>query len=198
MGRENAIREFVETHVNETLDKLPGKIAANLRNNEAAITDGAVRAFASVCDEALMRQEEATLGNVLMISFSFLRTGLAGGKGIYRIDVCDDNWLTAETPCAGYWEAAFAFDPYFAFVGERKQKLRGPERDVREIDIEEYTLGLSAVPQLAANAFLAGIAPLLGAHPSYTVLSRTEGCVITVGEYRDAQTVVCGTGGEPG
>jgi hypothetical protein len=184
MDREYAASEFFDAHIAPTLERV-SDIAADMESAK----DAAIHAFGSVCEKVAALQKEKALGDVIMVHFSFLRTGLAERKGIYRIDMCDENWLTNTSPCHGYWEAAFAFGPYFGLVDEWKHALSGFGRNLREADIDYFALGLSIFPQLAANALLANIAVSLGTLPAYKALSRRD-CVISVGEYRDAQTTI--------
>jgi hypothetical protein len=146
--------------------------------------------FAALCDLALRMQEKRLLGDVSMINFSFLRIGLADGRGLYRLDVRDENWLAAKAPPFALWDTKFAFDPYFEAVRDWKDKANRFGYGLREVDVEERTTELAALPRLAADAFIANAVPALGGHPSYAALAKTKDCAITVGEYRDSQTLV--------
>jgi hypothetical protein len=182
--------EAFDAYIKEIPGEILGRIAETVKTGEAAITDGAVSAFGSVCGKALSLQKTAELGEVLTICFSLLRVDFAKRKGVYRIDVCDDRWLVTEKACAGYWEAAFAFGPYFELIDELKKKRGDFGIGIREVDTEEYFFALSVVPELRVRAFLAGIAGILASMPPYRALSRREGCTITVGEYRGAQEII--------
>jgi hypothetical protein len=184
------LNEFIETHIATDLEEFPKAVSDALQKDEDAIRKGILRAFELVCGEALKRQEEKTLGRVSAVRFSFLRTEFIKGKGIYRTDVCDESGSTDSFPCRGYWEAAFAFEPYFRIMGERKKNLRGFGAELRDAHADYLSLVFCGFPQLAANAFLADIAPQLAAHPAYSALSRTGGCAITAGEYGDLQTAI--------
>jgi hypothetical protein len=188
--RADILKEFVETHIPTGLEDFPEIVSEALQRNGDAIRNDVIRAFESVCAEATGRQEKGTLGCVRAVSFSFLRTELIKGKGVYRIDVLDEDGLADSFPCPGYWEAAFAFEPYFRITGDLKKNLHGFGAELRDAHADYFSLAFCVFPQLAANAFLANIAPQLAAHPAYSALSRTGGCAITAGEYGDLQTAI--------
>jgi hypothetical protein len=188
--RAEILKEFVETHIPSDLEDFPEIVSEALQRNGDSIRNDVVRAFESVCAEASERQEKGTLGRVSAVSFSFLRTEFIKGKGVYRIDVLDEDGLADSFPFPGYWEAAFAFEPYFRITGDLKKNLHGFGAELRDAHADYFSLAFCVFPQLAANAFLANIAPRLAAHPAYSALSRAKSCVITVGEYDDLQATI--------
>ena len=56
--------------------------------------------------------------------------------------------------------------------------------------MEPYILELSEIPRGFVNAFIAKTACAFGESSAYAALSNAKDCAITVGEYRDDQTVV--------
>jgi hypothetical protein len=190
MKGRNTAREIFDASIGEYSGEILERIVANVKDNEAEITTDAIHAFESLCDKALSLQETGTLGKILTISFSLLRTSFAQKKGLYLIEAYDDDSLKAECLCEGYWEASFAFDPYFALIAELKKKKIDFGPSVRDVDIEEYTFALSVVPQLRVEAFISGIARILAILPSYTALARKAGCTIMIGEYNSSQKIV--------
>jgi hypothetical protein len=189
-SRAEILNEFVKTNISTELERFPEIVSDALRKDGDVIRSGVVRAFESVCAEASERQEKGTLDRVSAVSFSFLRTKLVKGKGVYRIDVRDESGLADDSPCCGHWEAAFAFEPYFRMAGAWKNGLRGFGGEYRDAHADWLALAFGAFPQLAVNAFLANVAPLFAASLAYAALTRAEGCAITAGEYGDFQAAM--------
>jgi hypothetical protein len=189
-NKERILSEFLETHTAADSKRVPDTIKKSLDENTGASKDELLGIFAALCDRALLMQESGTLGDIAMINISFLRIGLAEGKGLYRLDVCDEHWLAAKIPCFALWNAKLAFEPYFEQANDLKRSAIDFGYGLREVDIEGYVYGLSSLPRLAADAFLADSVPALGMHPSYAALAKAEDCAITLGEYRDSQTIL--------
>jgi hypothetical protein len=181
------LSEFFEAHIAPDLPRIREYVRERFDGNAEAAGSEAIGVFADLCGRALGMQEAGLLGDVVMINISFLRIGLAEGKGLYRIDICDKDWLTARKPCFALWDAAFAFDPYFEFVRAWKDRARAFS-GVREVDIDMYASEFSVFPRFVADAFLASEAQTFAEHPSCAALSGEESFRITLGEYRDAQT----------
>jgi hypothetical protein len=188
---ESATREFFEAHISPDLPHIRDRIEKRFEDKAEEAKKETLDIFASLCDRARAMQKEGLLGNVAMINLSFLRIGLAEGKGLYRADVCDKDWPAMKTPCFALWDAKFAFDPYFECVRAWKERVRAFP-GVREVDVDVHASELTVFPRFVADAFLAAAGPLFAKHPSYAALSKEDGCGITLGEYRDAQTDISG------
>jgi hypothetical protein len=187
---EHALNQFKDSVVMETLSLIPAGIRKNLESHTEEAEAGAADAFGFLCDKVLSMQQSGALGNVVTIRLSFLRTELAHEKGIYSIDACDERLFATKTPCFALWDAKYIFDPYFEVVRLWKTKGRKSGLGVREVDVDCYALELSVFPQLVANTLLTGLANAFGEHTSYAALSKTDDCIITVGEYSGSQTTI--------
>jgi hypothetical protein len=190
MTREENLSEFLEEHTGNTLRDVTDGIRKSIEANAENARKSAIRAFSSLCEHARVLRDEGLLGDIVMITLSFLRIGLADGKGFYRMDACDERWLVPKVPCFTVWEAKFAFDPFFECMQKLKEKARKSGRGLREVDLDAHIAEGSLFPKLSADSFLSDLAPAFGTHPSYDALSKTENCAIALGEYRDAQAVV--------
>jgi hypothetical protein len=187
--RKTALDEFFGLYVEKSMESFPELMEKALSEKGEEARREAVRAFESVCEKALEEQNQGELGDAILICFSFLRTGLANEKGVYLIEVYDEAWLSNTLSCHEYWEAAFAFEPYFRLVREWKEQRRHFGQGVIDADIDYFALGLSLFPQFSSDALLAELGRTLGTLPAYIALSKRD-CAITVGEYRDTQAVI--------
>jgi hypothetical protein len=190
MKREEVLSRFFETYLGSAIEAMAEAIRKHVEANVADAREDALRSFSALCENARAVQAENRLGALVRIDLSFLRVGLADRKGLYRMDACDETWLVSGAPCVSVWDAKFAFDPFFECVQTWKKKARVFGGGLREVDLDSYIAMYSMLPRIAADTLLAGLAPAFGAHPAYEALCKTEGCAITLGEYRDAQTVV--------
>jgi hypothetical protein len=187
---EPALNIFEETVVKETLNDIPAGIRKSLESHMEETVKSATDAFGLLCDKALSMQQSGTLGDIVTIRFSFLRTEFAHEKGIYSVDACDERPFATRTPCFALWDAKHIFDPYFEIVRLWKTNAKKGGLGIREVDVDGFAMEISVFPQFIANMFLAGLANAFGEHTSYTVLSKTDDCTITVGEYSGRQTIV--------
>jgi hypothetical protein len=83
IAHERALNIFKETVIKETLNDIPIVRRKNLGLHKEETTADATEAFASLCDKAASMQQSGTLGDIATIRFSFLRTELAHGRGIF-------------------------------------------------------------------------------------------------------------------
>ncbi|MDR1245675.1 MAG: hypothetical protein LBK57_01440 [Clostridiales Family XIII bacterium] len=187
---ERALNIFKESVVKETLNDIPSGIRKSLGLHKEETIGSATETFTLLCDKAASMQQGGTLGDIVSIRFSFLRTEFAREKGIYSVDACDERPFATKIPCFALWDAKYIFDPYFEIVRLWKTKGKKCELGIREVDVDGFASEISVFPQFIANVFLAGLANTFGEHASYAVLSKTGDCTITVGEYGGLQTTV--------
>jgi hypothetical protein len=190
MTREENLSEFLGEHTGGVIPAVTEGIRNSLGANAESARESAVGAFSSLCGHARAMLDGGLLGDIAMITLSFLRVGLADGKGFYRMDACDGHWPVPKAPCFTVWEAKFAFDPFFESMRKLKEKVRKSGRGLREADLDAYIAECALLPKLSADSFLSGLAPVFGTHPAYEALPKAGGCVITLGEYRDVQAIV--------
>ncbi|MDR2089519.1 MAG: hypothetical protein LBP73_09210 [Clostridiales Family XIII bacterium] len=189
--REKAFARFVEIYATETEKAYAAALAARGDTMRREDMRALASIFSSLCQKAACMQKDGALGEVKDVCFSFLHTFLPEGKGVYRIDIRDDDWLTQERECAAYWSAAFAFEPFFSVFAEQKQRAFREISYIGGIDMDHLAFYMANDrPRKLADAAIETRAPVLTAFDAYARLRKADGCRFSLGEYRDETRVI--------
>lgn len=140
VDKEKVLEEFKNKYMkNRFINEIP-KINVKFQKNEKVIKNEILLNFNKVCENAKNLQNENLKKEIKFIYISFLRTSLLENKGIWRIDLFDENWFLDKEECFINLDCTFIYEDLFSFIEELQVKKKEYGRTITEMDIEKIKL----------------------------------------------------------
>lgn len=140
VDKEKILQEFKDKYVNNRfINEIP-KINKKIEKNEKVIKNEILLNFNKVCENAKNLQNQNLKKEIKFIYISFLRTSLLENKGIWRIDLFDENWFLDKEECFINLDFSFIYEDLFDFIEELQEKKKEYGRSITEMDIEKIKL----------------------------------------------------------
>ena len=140
VDKEKILQEFKDKYVNNRfINEIP-KINKKIEKNEKVIKNEILLNFNKVCENAKNLQNQNLKKEIKFIYISFLRTSLLENKGIWRIDLFDENWFLDKEECFINLDCTFIYEDLFSFIEELQVKKKEYGRTITEMDIEKIKL----------------------------------------------------------
>ena len=140
VDKEKILQEFKDKYVNNRfINEIP-KINKKIEKNEKVIKNEILLNFNKVCENAKNLQNENIKKKIKFIYISFLRTSLLENKGIWRIDLFDENWFLDKEECFINLDFSFIYEDLFDFIEGLQEKKKEYGRSITEMDIEKIKL----------------------------------------------------------
>ena len=140
VDKEKVLEEFKNKYMkNRFINEIP-KINVKFQKNEKVIKNEILLNFNKVCENAKNLQNENLKKEIKFIYISFLRTSLLENKGIWRIDLFDENWFLDKEECFINLDFSFIYENLFNFIEELQEKKKEYGRAITEMDVEKIKL----------------------------------------------------------
>ena len=140
VDKEKILQEFKDKYVNNRfINEIP-KINKKIEKNEKVIKNEILLNFNKVCENAKNLQNQNLKKEIKFIYISFLRTSLLENKGIWRIDLFDENWFLDKEECFINLDFSFIYEDLFDFIEGLQEKKKEYGRSITEMDIEKIKL----------------------------------------------------------
>ena len=140
VDKEKILQEFKDKYVNNRfINEIP-KINKKIEKNEKVIKNEILLNFNKVCENAKNLQNQNLKKEIKFIYISFLRTSLLENKGIWRIDLFDENWFLDKEECFINLDFSFIYENLFNFIEELQEKKKEYGRAITEMDVEKIKL----------------------------------------------------------
>ena len=140
VDKEKILQEFKDKYVNNrSINEIP-KINKKIEKNEKVIKNEILLNFNKVCENAKNLQKYNLKKKIKFIYISFLRTSLLENKGIWRIDLFDENWFLDKEECFINLDFSFIYENLFNFIEELQEKKKEYGRAITEMDVEKIKL----------------------------------------------------------
>jgi len=166
------------------------QIDERYKNNVAIIEKDLIYKFDSVCKQGICLQEKVLKGEIKYIYFSLLRTRLIKNRGVFRIDLYDENWFLDKVECSINLELDFIYDSLFQHMEELNEKKKEHGRNITEMDIENIKLQEADKYHILAVEFLKNFMEKFIEVPSYKEMKKSEDIKILAGEYMDNTEII--------
>ena len=185
VDKEKILQEFKDKYVNNRfINEIP-KINKKIEKNEKVIKNEILLNFNKVCENAKNLQNENIKKKIKFIYISFLRTSLLENKGIWRIDLFDENWFLDKEECFINLDFSFIYEDLFDFIEGLQEKKKEYGRSITEMDIEKIKLQEGdKYHNLIMRFFENKINELIECE-NFKEMNKHEELMIFAGEYMD-------------
>ena len=139
-NKEKILEEFKNKYVMNRFMNEISKINEIIEKKEKVIKDEILLNFNKVCENAKNLQNQNLKKEIKFIYISFLRTSLLENKGIYRIELFDENWFLDKEECSINLDFTFIYEDLFKHIDELQEKKKEYGRTITEMDIEKIKL----------------------------------------------------------
>ena len=185
VDKEKILQEFKDKYVNNRfINEIP-KINEKIEKNEKVIKDEILLNFNKVCENAKNLQNENIKKKIKFIYISFLRTSLLENKGIWRIDLFDENWFLDKEECFINLDCTFIYEDLFSFIEELQVKKKEYGRTITEMDIEKIKLQEGDKYHKLIIRIFGDIINELIECENFKEMNKHEELMIFAGEYMD-------------
>ena len=139
-NKEKILEEFKNKYVMNRFMNEISKINEIIEKKEKVIKDEILLNFNKVCEKAKNLQNQNLKKEIKFIYISFLRTSLLENKGIYRIELFDENWFLDNEECSINLDFTFIYEDLFKHIDELQENKKEYGRTITEMDIEKIKL----------------------------------------------------------
>jgi len=185
VDKEKVLEEFKDKYVENRFKNEISKINEKLQKNEKIIKTEILLNFNKVCKNAKNLQNENLKKKIKFIYISFLRTSLLENKGIWRIDLFDENWFLDKEECFINLDFSFLYESLFEHIKELQEKKKEYGRTITEMDIEKIKLQEGDKYHKFVIKILEDIVNELIECENFKEMKRHEELMIFAGEYKD-------------
>ena len=185
VDKEKVLEEFKNKYVENRFTNEISKINEKLQKNEKIIKTEILLNFNKVCKNAKKLQNENLKKKIKFIYISFLRTSLLENKGIWRIDLFDENWFLDKEECYINLDFSFLYENIFSFIEELQEKKKEYGRTITEMDIEKIKLQEGDKYHKLVIKILEDTIKDLIECENFKEMNRHEELMIFAGEYKD-------------
>ena len=185
VDKEKILQEFKDKYVNNRfINEIP-KINEKIEKNEKVIKNEILLNFNKVCENAKRLQNENLKKKIKSIYISFLRTSLLENKGIWRIDLFDENWFLDKEECFINLDFSFIYEDLFNFIEELQEKKKEYGRSITEMDVEKIKLQEGDKYHKLIIKFFQNIISEIIECENFIKMNKQEELMIFAGEYMD-------------
>ena len=185
VDKEKILQEFKDKYVNNRfINEIP-KINKKIEKNEKVIKNEILLNFNKVCENAKNLQNENIKKKIKFIYISFLRTSLLENKGIWRIDLFDENWFLDKEECFINLDFSFIYEDLFDFIEGLQEKKKEYGRAITEMDVEKIKLQEGDKYHNLLMRFFEHIINELIECENFKEMNKHEELMIFAGEYMD-------------
>ncbi|MFC7677697.1 pentapeptide repeat-containing protein [Paenibacillus sp. GCM10028914] len=190
MNKQELLREFDEQKAAPLRHQMLLQIEeAYQRKGEVFAAEWA-ESFRRLCRNVGAIQRAGRKGPVSYITYSLLRTQLAAGRSVYRIEAADESWFLDSSPYRDTYDSAWAFDYLHQYRREIAEAARPYAGQIGAADLDCMLQREAA----QVHAYIIGIGRLAmeeaSASAEFAQLEMTEVFEVRVGEYLDVSEVV--------
>ena len=185
VDKEKVLEEFKDKYVENRFKNEISKINEKLQKNEKIIKTEILLNFNKVCKNAKNLQNENLKKKIKFIYISFLRTSLLENKGIWRIDLFDENCFLDKEECSINLDFSFLYENLFNFIEELQEKKKEYGRTITEMDIEKIKLQEGDKYHKFVIKILEDTIKDLIECENFKEMNRHEELMIFAGEYKD-------------
>ena len=185
VDKEKVLEEFKNKYVENRFTNEISKINEKIAKNEEIIKNQILLNFNKVCENAKTLQNENLKKKIKFIYISFLRTSLLENKGIWRIDLFDENWFLDKEECFINLDFSFLYESLFEHIKELQEKKKEYGRTITEMDIEKIKLQEGDKYHKFVIKILEDIVNELIECENFKEMKRHEELMIFAGEYKD-------------
>lgn len=183
--KNKVLEEFEEKYVKDKYLDTFQKIKKQYKTDREIIKEKLISKFNSVCKEAILLQEKNLKGEIKYIYFSMLRTRLLKNKGIWRIDLYDENWFLDKEECSVDIELDFIYEPLFDQMKLLSMKKEEYGRTIKDRDIEIIKLREVDKYHCLALFIIKDILKSFLESVEYKEMKKKNDIAIMAGEYMD-------------
>lgn len=185
IDKKKIVDEFKLKYVEKRYEEEVPKIYDRFYGNKENIKDEIITKFNKVCTYAGELQDKELKGSIRYIYISFLRTSIIENKGIYRIDLYDNNWFLDKEECFIDIDLDFIYEGLFSYINELYEKKKEYKPNITDIDIERIkfdeankynTLTIKILKSMISDFFEC---------TGYKNMKKDEDIMIFAGDYRD-------------
>ena len=185
VDKEKILQEFKDKYVNNRFINEISKINKKIEKNEKVIKNEILLNFNQVCENAKNLQNQNLKKEIKFIYISFLRTSLLENKGIWKIDLFDENWFLDKEECFINLDFSFIYEDLFDFIEELQEKKKEYGRAITEMDIEKIKLQEGDKYHKLIIKFFQNIISEIIECENFKEMNKHNELMIFTGEYMD-------------
>ena len=190
MDKEEVLKSFKETYVNEKSKQKLLYLEKYYQENKDELVDCFIKSFKEICLKIKEMQSKKKKGKIAYITYSMLRTEILEKDHIYLIEAHNDTWFFDYRECTGKYDASLLFNYLDEFETDLQEIRKTYMNQINAVDIEKIKLQEATkyneyVIEIARHAMKK--ASLL---KEFEDLEKEDVVEIRVDEYRDLSEIV--------
>lgn len=185
VDKEKVLEEFKNKYVRNRFTNEISEINEIIEKNEKIIKTEILLNFSKVCENTKKLQNENLKKKIKFIYISFLRTNILEDKGIWRIDLYDEDWFLDKEECFINLDFSFIYESLFEHIKELQEKKKEYGRTITEMDVEKIKLQEGDKYHKLVIKILEDIINDLIECEEFEVMEKSKELMIFTGEYKD-------------
>ncbi|EES48178.1 hypothetical protein NE172_13885 [Clostridium botulinum] len=183
--KEKVLKEFKEKYVRTRSLNEFKRIITVYSVNKDNVKENLISEFNSICEKAILLQENKLKGEIKYIYLSMMRTKILKNIGQWRVDLYDEKWFLDKEECAGYMYFDFVYEELFNNMELLLEKKKEYGRVIKESDIYAIKQSEAEKYQSLVVKILKDILPSFLECRSFKEMKKNKDFVIAAGQYMD-------------